>query len=423
MKTDRLGTWVFAGLAGLFVLFIAYVSWTPSPEEDYFPNRGFFQGIERLPYLFFPHLFRDVATNILLYIPLGALVASAVAPGKRRFFGRWLLFGFLVTVVMEFGQSIFARYPDALDILTNSLGYVIGYGAVVAAVRLYGLNPTSVIGFDVDADQDSRTQSVAVARFIYICIYMLIAMLPFDVSVIYFKIYAQLFPDGGEAGHTRLILDPLYHVYRWPQGAIGLGLNVLALLPVAILSALLNFIKGRFDVYTAVFPCVLVALFCEASQVFVLSRTSDIAMFPVAIAAGLAAWAAVKAWFRARRIDTAAAGPADSQRWRAWAVVLIAYALAIAVLSLWPFDFVRDHRAVAAKIFSERNLVPFMYTSSAADVLRTAGIFVPLGFLASYLLSSVAPGTSRGKVIVLSAVWCAGISTLMELSQTLCVGR
>jgi glycopeptide antibiotics resistance protein len=421
MKSERLGKFVFFGLAGVFALFIAYVSWMPVRSEDYFPNRSFFQGLQRLPYLFFPHLFRDVATNILLYIPLGALVASAVAPGRPRLLGRWLLVGFLVTVIMEIGQSLFDRYPDALDIITNSIGYAAGYCAVIAAVRLYRFNPIALTGFAVDEDQDLRVQLVAVSRFIYICVYVLVAMLPFDVSVIYNEIYAQLFPDA--AGHTRLILDPLYHVHLWPQGAIRLGLELLMLLPVAVLTAWLNFIKGRRDVVYAVFPCVLVAMFCETSQVFVLSRTSDVAMFPIALAAGLLGWAVVKVWFSVRGINITVAPRGGLPVWRSWAVAVIAYVLAVSLLSLLPFDFERDHRGVALKIFSERNLVPFRYTTSALDVVRTAFLFVPLGFLVFYLLRAISPVSSGRKAIVLSGVVCAGFSTLMEVSQTIAVGR
>jgi len=421
MKSDLLGKTVFLGLAGVYAMFIAYVSWTPVPAEDYFPNRSFFQGIQRLPYIFFPHHFRDFATNILLYIPLGALVASAVAPGRPRFSGRWLFVGFLVTVIMEIGQSLFDRYPDALDIITNSIGYAAGYCAVVAAVKLYKFNPIALAGFEVDQNQDPRVQSVAVSRFIYICVYVLAAMLPFDVSVIYNEIYFQLFPDA--AGHTRLIFDPLYHVHLWPQSAIRLGLELLALLPVAVMSAWLSFIRGRMDLINAVFPCVLVAMFCEASQVFVLSRTSDVAMFPIALAAGLLGWLAAKVWFIARRITIVADRRAGRPVWRIWALAATAYALAVSVLSLSPFAFEQDHRGVALKIFSERNLVPFRYTTSALDVVRTAFLFVPLGFLVFYLLRAISPVLLRWKAIVLSGVVCAGFSTLMELSQTIAVGR
>ncbi|MGD8413052.1 MAG: VanZ family protein [Candidatus Latescibacterota bacterium] len=421
MKSERLGKYVFWGLAALYAAFIAYVSWMPVGVEDYFPNRSFFDGIERLPYLFFPHHFRDFATNILLYIPLGALVASAVAPGRPRFLGRWLVAGFFVTVVMEIGQSVFERYPDALDIITNTIGYAIGYCAVVALVRFYGFDPIALTGFRTESDHSPRLQTIAVARFIYICLYVLVAMLPFDVSVIYHEIYAQLFPDS--SGHIRLILDPLYHLGGWPDGWPGLGLELLALLPVAILSAALNAVKGRVSVIDAVFPCVLVAMFCEISQVFILSRTTDVAMYAVALAAGFVGWAAVRAWLAVRGIEVDTRPAAGIASARPWVVASIGYALAVAVASLWPFNYERDHRYVASKMFSEQNRVPFLYTTSVMDVVRTTSLFVPLGYLVQFMTASVFPRSSRWKTIILSAVVCAGLSALMEYSQTICVGR
>jgi len=422
MKSDRLGQRVYFGLAGLFLLFIAYVSWSPVPEDAYLPNRGFFRGIERLTSLFLPHHFRDFASNILLYIPLGVFVASAVSHGRPRFFGLWTLVGFAVSVIMETGQSFFGRYPDALDIITNSVGYMIGYWVVLAAVRFYALDPVSFIGFDSDDKRNPRTQTIAVARFVYICVYVLLAMLPFDVSVIYYKIYAQLFPDA--SGHVRLLFDPFYHISHWHQSGFGLVWEMLLLFPVAALSALLNFTKGRLDVMTAVFPCVMVSLFTEATQVFVMSRTSDIAMFAVAITAGVLGWMAVKASHALRGIRTrATSGHKRSLRWRSKIIVLIAYTLVIVVISLWPFDFEIDHRTVAEKIFKQRNMLPFRYNTDVLDGLATAGAFLPLGFLLTYLSIEFAPRIPAKKLTVWSGLTCAVTAMFIAFLRTICVGR
>jgi glycopeptide antibiotics resistance protein len=108
---------------------------------------------------------------------------------------------------------------------------------------------------------------------------------------------------------------------------------------------------------------------------------------------------------------------------RPWAVASIGYALAVSVGSLWPFKYERDHRYVAEKIFSEQNLVPFLYTTSLFDVVRTVSLFVPLGYLLQYMTAALFPRSSRWKTVVLSGVLCAGQSALMEISQTICVSR
>jgi glycopeptide antibiotics resistance protein len=329
-----------------------------------------------------------------MYVPLGVFLASARPPNRLSAISPWLLVGLVVSGVMEMGQSVFGRTPDALDIIANSLGYMFGYWAVAGLVRLYGLDPVAFIGFDAREEQDATTRSLAVVRFIYVCIYVMIAMLPFDVSVTYSAIYSQLFPNP--LGDTHIILDPFYHLSRWSESGAGLALEFLGLLPIAILSAVMNGIKGRFDVSIAVFPCVLVAMFCEVSQLFVLSRTSDIAMVPVAVAAGLVGWLFVRVCFRWRGIETPQPTVAGKKNWRAAAVALIVYATIIGCLALSPFQFESNPRAVPEKVL-HGNLIPFRSVSSMAGVLGQLAIFVPFGALMAHLLVVIVPGTGRGR--------------------------
>ena len=119
MRPDRLGQKVFFALAGLFLLFIVYTSWT-IPIEEAVTQRGFFTGIKRLPNVFWPRVLRDWLSNIILYAPLGMCIGAAVSGERPCFFTRWLVIGLLVSAVMEFGQQVVGRVPDALDLITNT---------------------------------------------------------------------------------------------------------------------------------------------------------------------------------------------------------------------------------------------------------------------------------------------------------------
>jgi len=351
----------------------------------------------------------------------------AVYRRKARFLTPWIIAGTLVSLAMEVGQSFIGRTPDLVDIVTNSVGYVIGFWLVVAGVRFYGLDPVVFLGFDPDEVQDSKTQSIAAFRFIYICIYVLIAMLPFDISVRLSEIYAQLLPD--DTGRVRIVLDPLYTVSYWQDNGLKLTLELLGLLPVGALTAFLNGVRGRLSAFTAVFTCVWVALICEMAQVFILSRTTDIVMIPIAVVAGIMGWWLVKVWFGVQGADARVARERDQANWRPLVVALLGYALVIAFFAWSPFDFEIDPKTVARKIIYESNLIPFREhfavrsLGSAVDIVKETGLFVPFGLLLSLMLMEIRPGLPRLRTALLTGIISAGFATITELSQAVCIGR
>jgi len=426
MTSDRLARWVFLGLTILFVFFIVYASWTPGSER-YDIGRRYFRGFEHPQTLLRVHSLRDIATNVLLYVPLGVFLALAVARRKARFLSPWIFVGTLVSVIMEVGQSFIGRHPDLVDIVTNSTGHVIGYWVIVAGVRFYGLDPVVFLGLDAGDKQDARTQSIAALRFIYICIYGLIALLPFDISVSLSKIYAKLFAD--EFGEVRIILDPLYHLSRWQQDGLKLTLELLGLVPIAALTAALQGIRGRLSVFPPIYTCLWVAVACEAAQVFILSRTTDIAMIPLAALAGVVGWALIKVWFDLQKVDTQRERTGEEANWRPLVVALIGYGLVILFLAWSPFQFETDPRAVARKILYESNLIPFKehFTvrslPTAIDIVKEAGIFIPFGILVSYLLVELIPAASRSRIVLLTGLVSLAFATLVELSQAVSIGR
>lgn len=420
MNSERLVKWMFLGLSFLFILFIIYASW--SPADDVAPEQGFFVALTSLR----GHDLRDIATNVLMYMPLGTFMALAISGGKSRFLSPWIIVGPVVSLTMEVGQSFIGRTPDLIDLMTNSVGYMLGFWVVVAAVRFYGLNPHVFLGFNPNEDQDTKTQSIAAFRFIAVCIYVLIALLPLDVSVQMTQVYAQLFPD--DTGQIRLILDPLYTVSDWRTNGLKLTFELWALIPIAALTAFLHGIRGRLSIFAPVFMCLVVTVLCESAQLFILSRKTDVVMVPIALLAGLLGWVLAKGWFRLQHVD-ASGHSRDADAWRPIALALLGYTLILIFFAWSPFDFETDLVAVAQKVLHESNLVPFKNhfdtrsLASAVDIVKEAGLFVPFGLLLSMLLHQLFPNLSRVKGILIVGVLCGGVSCATELSQAFCVGR
>ncbi|MFJ4267052.1 VanZ family protein [Paenarthrobacter nicotinovorans] len=83
----------------------------------------------------FDYHFVEASANVVMFVPLGIL-SAIVLPEKRW----WQLagIGLLASTCMEAGQLLFisSRYPSYLDIVTNSLGAVMGVLSARLAVRL-----------------------------------------------------------------------------------------------------------------------------------------------------------------------------------------------------------------------------------------------------------------------------------------------
>ncbi len=423
LQPEKLVAWVFGTLTLLFILFIIYASWTPA---DGVAQGGLFAGLSNPREMFRGHNLRDIATNVLLYMPLGVFLALARSARGGRFFSPWLLGGTLISLTMEVGQGFIGRTPDMVDVITNTTGYVLGYWIIVAAIRVYGLNPLVFMGFHPSESQDRKTQSIAAFRFIAVCVYVLIALLPFDVSVRLSELYAQLQPD--ETGVPKIILDPLYSISHWQQTGAKLTFELWALLPIAALTAFLAGIRGRLNVFSPVFAAASVALFCELAQICILSRRTDIVMLPIAVLSGLLAWLLVRTWFKIQGTN-ASGDVAGETRWQPLALALLGYALVIGLFAWSPFQFETDLGVVFEKIRHESNLMPFKQhfstrsLGSAVDIVKEAGLFVPLGLLFAKLALLLRPQLSRIQVLIGVAFLCGSYACFTELSQALVVGR
>ena len=122
----------------LYVVGLAVVAFWPVPVD-----RGFSDTLEVLiaqlqagGLSFLSYSTVEIAANVLLFVPLGVLLALLFRPGAR-----WLAFGVCVAVsaFIEFAQAVLLpdRLASASDLLANIAGAAIGVliVAIVSAVR------------------------------------------------------------------------------------------------------------------------------------------------------------------------------------------------------------------------------------------------------------------------------------------------
>ncbi|MGF4043255.1 VanZ family protein [Paenarthrobacter nitroguajacolicus] len=115
-----------------YVIGLAIVAYWPTPVDK--PIQGTLARV--LKYLhaqgvpeWFDYQFIEASANVAMFVPLGILATLAM-PSKAY----WQLvgMGLLASICMELGQLLFitARIYSAVDLVTNTLGCVIGVSVI-----------------------------------------------------------------------------------------------------------------------------------------------------------------------------------------------------------------------------------------------------------------------------------------------------
>lgn len=90
---------------------IDYIRWDP--------------GVSWIPLVGIVKDVRSNALNVLLFMPLGVLLPLLWR--KYRAFGNTVIFGFLLSLGIEISQLFTFRATDVNDLITNTLGTILGY--------------------------------------------------------------------------------------------------------------------------------------------------------------------------------------------------------------------------------------------------------------------------------------------------------
>lgn len=134
-KSSTLRTWCAALVLAPYLAFVLYVTLRPAPIDVSF-RHDLDRLLEELHERSLPRMvtynFIEFTGNIALFIPLGFII-SLLLP--RRIWWLVLIIGPLLSIAIELTQFALlpARYATVADVMSNSIGIVIG---AVAAIFL-----------------------------------------------------------------------------------------------------------------------------------------------------------------------------------------------------------------------------------------------------------------------------------------------
>ncbi|WP_459790715.1 VanZ family protein [Arthrobacter sp. AD-310] len=133
--------------------FLALVAFWPSPVDE--PVRGQLADLlnslhERGVPRWFNYKFIEASCNVALFVPFG-FVCELAFPEKCW----WQVgaFGLLISGCMELGQLLFLhnRFASPLDLMTNTLGTVIG--GLLAAIAIRHMKACSPYATDLQTNR------------------------------------------------------------------------------------------------------------------------------------------------------------------------------------------------------------------------------------------------------------------------------
>jgi len=217
----------------------------------------------------------DITINLLLYMPLGFLVALFLASKDRLSrAGIFLWLGFVLSVGVEVIQAFIGRFSDATDVLSNGSGYLLGFYIARTALIRYRINPAGLL----------RLDTLTRLRFIYLTLVIFAALLPLDISVSMAQIVSKLQAEGSAL--PRLIVNPFYH-FRDTENIQYLISHLFMFLPLAFLTISVQWRRAQASVLIPAFHCLLLGITVEGANLFIQSGRSDIVVPVMGFGAGL----------------------------------------------------------------------------------------------------------------------------------------
>ena len=362
----------------------------------------------------------DLATNVLLTVPMGFFWMGALLVDRRRL--HWGVPAILLTLLaclpvnfaVEFAQAWFPpRVPSQRDILAQACGSLAGIllwlvcgQTITNWVRSYGrsVRPAQRIDWLLRA---------------YLAGFLAYSLLPLDLTVGIHDLY-----DKYRAG--KILVVPFSHSYGTLAGLLyALATDVLVFVPVGAFAATC-FTTERRPVRSLGSSLALglsIAVGIELCQLFVVSRYSDATdLVTGACGVFLGAW-----WMRSLRGATGRAPdkPTPGARSWLWQGLVVLYVILLLALFWYPYDFTTEKGLVKERLRSFSK-VPFGVIFGGSEMiaitqlLRKTLWFAPLGALLAKLVSLVAAGPAMRRVLQAGClVLMAVIGVALELGQIL----
>jgi len=412
---------LFACLVLGYLLFVGYISLFLTDFVS--PARLALAGADELFFRFDEFRLRwwnlrDISNNLLLYMPLGFLVAMLLTSlgGRLASHGVHRWWGFVLSVGVEVAQAFIGRFSDATDVLSNGSGYLLGFAIARYSVTGIGLHPASLFG----QAPGNRLDTLAGLRFIYVALVIVIALLPLDFVASVFQISAKLVAVDGEA--PRFLIDPLFH-FRSGVDFRTLMQLALPFLPLAFLSGFIQLRRPGASPLLPAVHCLLTGGVVETIDLITRSGRSDVAVPLLGFAIGFSvAWSL--GWASRRCVAPGQVGgrylPLGT---------LILYGAFLLAVTLAPYQFDLSVEVLRSKLFENANLWPFRWhiaarsVNAAVDIAREFLLYVPSGTLLVLCLKRRAPAVDRPVLLLIAAAAVGMFAASVELLQLAVVGR
>jgi glycopeptide antibiotics resistance protein len=363
----------------------------------------------------------DVATNVLIFIPMTFLWMGALAT-DRRAGGRAVAAVAIVPLVLatafalEFSQLWFqGRTPSTTDITAEISGGVIGMLLWFVAGQ-----PCAdwLRSYARDRRPKSRVERLLGAYTLGFIVY---SVMPLDLTISLTELYRK-YRSG------RVVLLPFSYAYLSPLNAIyQFGADILIFVPVGAWLTLTLRDRWRAWPPVAIGAAVggLLALAIEFVQLLVLSRytdTTDVVLGGVGCTAG--------AWLVSRGDAPLASHPrpCHARRWLSIGLVMAGYSIFLLIGFWMPFDVSLDRDVVRGRLESFW-AIPFaaLYWSSPftalTQMLLRLLLFAPLGALWALAASRARLDAVRRLLQVVGLAYAVGLALAIEVGQILMPSR
>ncbi len=347
----------------------------------------------------------DIAVNILVYLPVGALVAMLVAR-----FSRSRSVGFVVAVMVGSGMSVALEWAQTMmtvrveswiDVCMNTLGASTGACSVFLLPLSMGLRQRALRSW--------RTQPYATAAAASTVSLVLYHLLPFDFVTTSGELRnslatASLWPLLGWSG---VAITPDQWV-RWA----GYAAQFAFLVFLSVRADQERGLSRREVARRSLAFLVIVPFTIEVAQIFVCSHAFDLADWGVAALGGCVGLMVAMSRFNRNGADDVV------RLLKAVLVVQMAYLIAN---SLAPFDFTWDHIDPARMLRWPFAAVLARPSAPAlADMLEIFTSFAVMAVVARFILRQ--PHGRMHRILSIT-ILVVGVAVLCEFLQLMTVSR
>jgi glycopeptide antibiotics resistance protein len=372
----------YAVAALCYAAFVVYGSLVPLNFHAVAPEQAFrlFRSVVFGPLLIDSR--GDVATNVLLFVPLGYLLLAALRTDRSSSFGHVAtalgVAGFCAasSVTIEFSQIFFPRTVALSDMLAESAGGASGAFLWLVA----GRSVTAWLrGFAAERERPALLQRLLLG---YCVVFVVSQLLPFDLTVGLSEL-AHKYREGS------IIIRPFGFTHAsWISASWDYFSDVLLNAPIGAAATLVWTGSGsrRRPLRAFVIAATIVGAI-ELGQVFVLSRFADVTdVITGSFGAALGVWAAGRLSSRQMPIMLG-----DETRLRtrlaqwaipAWCAVLLAYHW-----SPYDFSFAPAQVSEGMRRITMIPLLSYYFGTefhAFTEMSRKALLTVPLGVLITY---------------------------------------